>query len=77
MPWQDLYQFCVSEINPAKPEQLVFDTEDAIFLRLRELSTEPHLFEESLTLKQAAQKLLELKIGKLGWADPNNVGTSA
>lgn len=73
MPWHDLYQSCVSETNPAKLERLVFDTEDAIFLRLRELSTEAHLSDESLALKQAAQKLLELKTEKLGWPDPQRV----
>lgn len=70
MRWQKLLESCVSETNPARLEKLVFDTEDAIYLRLRELSNEPYPSDESLELKQAAQKLLQLKIEKLGWTDP-------
>lgn len=73
MPWQDLYHSCISETDPEKLQELVFELEDAIFLRLRELSTEPHLSDESLALKQAAQTLLELKTEKLGWPDPQHV----
>ena len=77
MPWQKLLESCVSETNPDRLEQLVFDTEDAIYLRFCELSTKPHLSDESRALKLAAQKLLELKTEKLGWPDPKKVGTSA
>jgi hypothetical protein len=43
VPWLDLYKSCVSETNRDKLEKLVYETEDAIFLRSRELSTEPYL----------------------------------
>jgi hypothetical protein len=75
--WLDLYKSCLTETNRDKLEKLVFETEDAIVLRSQELSTEPYLSEEVRALKEAAQQLLELKIKKLGWPDPNKVGTSA
>ena len=77
MLWQKLLESCVSETNPAKLERLVFDTEDAIYLRFRELSTESDISEEYLALKQAARKLLVLKIEKLGWPNPAKAGSPA
>jgi hypothetical protein len=71
MLWQDLYQSCISEIDPEKLERLIFDLEDAIVVRWRELSSDPDC-DEAWALKQAAQKLLELKSEKLGWSDPAN-----
>jgi hypothetical protein len=47
--WLDLYKSCVSETNRDKLEKLVTETEDAIFLRSCELSTEPSF--RSLTNK--------------------------
>ena len=76
MLWLDLYKSCVSETNPDKLEKLIYQTEDAMFLRSQELSTEPHSSEEVRALKVAAQKLLKLKTEKLGWPDPYK-GTSA
>jgi hypothetical protein len=75
VPWLDLYKSCVSETNRDKLEKLVYETEDAIFLRSRELSTEtypncpPKPIYEVQALRQAAQKLLQLKTEKLGWPD--------
>jgi hypothetical protein len=68
--WQKLLESCVSETNPDKLEKLVFDAEDAIYLRMRELTAQPYRSDESLALKQAAQQLLQLKIEKMGWRDP-------
>jgi hypothetical protein len=75
MLWIDLYKSCVSETNPDKLEKLIYQTEGAIFLRSQELSTEHRLSEEVRALKEAAQKLLKLKIEKLGWPDPLKINT--
>jgi hypothetical protein len=74
MLWQDLFQSCACETDPDKLEKLVFETEDAIFLRFRDLSSIPES-DEFQKLKQAAQILLEIKIKKLGWSDPAAVNS--
>jgi len=71
--WQELYADCVSETDIGRLETLVFDTEDAIFLRFQELVYDHHLSNEVRELKQAAAGLLEFKIKKLGWPDPMKV----
>jgi hypothetical protein len=68
--WQQLYESCVSETNLEKLNKLVLETEDAIYLRSRELSNEPHIADEVQALRRAAMGLLEIKIKKLGWPDP-------
>jgi hypothetical protein len=68
--WQELYAVCVSETNPDRLEKLVFDSEDAIFLRFQESAYELGLSHEVRELKQAANALLEFKVEKLGWPDP-------
>ena len=70
MNWQKLYADCVSETAIDRLEKLVFDAEDAIFLRFQELAGEPFLSNEVRDLKQAAKGLLEFKVKKLGWPDP-------
>ena len=77
MRWLDLYKSCVCETNPDKLEKLIYQTEDAMFLRSQELFTEHRVSEEVRALKQAAQKLLKLKTEKLGWPDPYKVDTRA
>jgi hypothetical protein len=54
----------------------VFETEDAIYLRSRELSNESHIADEVQALRRAANGLLEIKIKKLGWPDPAKVNSS-
>jgi hypothetical protein len=68
--WQNLYQSCLLETDPAKLEKLVFELEDAIVLRYHEIALEPKRSDEEPALKQAAEQLLKLKIERLGWADP-------
>ena len=72
MQWQELYAACVSETDRGRLEKLVFDTEDALFLRFQELVYAPHS-NEVRELKEAAAGLSELKIKKLGWPDPMKV----
>jgi len=68
--WRKLYDSCVCETNLAKLGKLVFETEDAIYLRSRELSKESHIGDEVRELSRAAKVLLEIRITKLGWPDP-------
>lgn len=70
MSWRKLYDSCVCETNLAKLGKLVFETEDAIYLRSRELSKESHIGDEVRELSRAAKVLLEIRIRKLGWPDP-------
>jgi hypothetical protein len=72
MTWQNLYQSCLLETDSEKLEKLVVKLEEAIVLRYRDLDLEPNS-DESRALKQAAQKLLELKVQKLGRTDPAKV----
>ena len=72
MQWQELYAACVSETDIGRLEKLVFDTEDAIFLRFKELAYDHHRSNEVRELKQGAAVLLEFKIKK-GWSDPMTV----
>jgi len=76
MQWQKLYQSCVFERNLEKLNKLVFETEDSIYLRSRELSNESHIADEVQALRRAANGLLEIKIKKLGWPDPAKVNSS-
>jgi len=68
--WQKLYESCVVEADLKRLDKLVFETEDAIYLRSCELSEESHIANEVQALRQAARGLLEIKIKKLGWPDP-------
>ena len=76
MQWQKLYESCVFERNLERLNKLVFETEDAIYLRSRELSNESHIADEVQALRRAANGLLEIKIKKLGWPDPAKVNSS-
>ena len=76
MQWQQLYESCVFTRNLEKLNKLVFETEDAIYLRSRELSNESHIADEVQALRRAAAELLEIKINKLGWPDPAKVNSS-
>lgn len=73
MRWRELYNACVSETRLEKLEKLVFETEEAIVLRCRELCREPFLSSEVQALRQAAKGLLGIKTTKLGWPDPAKV----
>jgi hypothetical protein len=72
MPWRTLYQSCISETNPDRLQKLVFQLEEAIVLRYRHLANQPNAFDELRAIKRAAQRLLQLKIEKLGWLDSSS-----
>jgi hypothetical protein len=67
--WRRLYESCISETNPDKLKKLVFQLEEAIVLRYHDLANEPKAFEELQAIKRAAQRVLRLKIEKLGSPD--------
>jgi hypothetical protein len=56
--WQKLYESCVFETDLERLGKLVFETEDAIYLRTRELSNESNVSAE---------------VQELGWPDPAKV----
>ena len=70
MSWRDLYESCVCETNPDKLEKLIYDFEDAIFLRYKALSDSPDRSAELQAIHQAVERVLELKTKKLGWPTP-------
>jgi hypothetical protein len=55
----------------------VFEAEDAIFLRSRELSNESNISDEVQALRLAAKGLLEIKTKKLGWPDSAKVNAKS
>lgn len=73
MKWQQLYESCVFERNLERLNKLVFETEDVIYLRSRELSKESHIASEIQALREASRRLQEIKIKKLGWTDPRRL----
>jgi hypothetical protein len=75
--WQELYESCLFERNLVRLNKLVFAAEDAIYLRSRELSKESKIADEVQALSRATTGLQEIKIKKLGWADPAKIGVNA
>ena len=73
MKWQQLYESCDFERNLERLNKLVFETEDAMYLRSRELSKESHIANEVQALREASNRLAEIKIKKLGWTDPRRL----
>jgi len=68
--WRTLYESCISETNPDRLKKLVFQLEEAIVLRYHDLADEPKAFDELQAIKRAAQRLVRLKIERLGWTEP-------
>jgi hypothetical protein len=65
--WRELYRATVLETNPAQLEQLIKETEDAIFLRVRELAGISDSKKERRKMAEASAALWTLKTEKLGW----------
>jgi hypothetical protein len=66
--WRELYKATVLETNPTQLEQLIKETEDAIFMRVRELAGSPDS-KERRKMAQASAALWSLKTEKLNWTD--------
>jgi hypothetical protein len=68
--WRALYGATLAETNLTSLERLVYETEEAITLRLQELvRTSPDSSELS-ELRAAADQLLSIKVHRLGGPDP-------
>jgi hypothetical protein len=68
--WHILYEAALGETNPAVFERLVFDAEDAIEHRLREMPKNPDGPLELNEISDAVGNILRLKTERLGWPDP-------
>lgn len=68
--WHILYAAAVEETNPTVFERLIYETEDAICGRLRQLSHNSNNTPEQLEIALTAQKILVLKSERLGWPNP-------
>jgi hypothetical protein len=64
--WRELYRATVLETNPAQLEELIKETEDAIFLRVRELAGISDSKRERRKMAEASAALWTLKTEKLG-----------
>jgi hypothetical protein len=67
--WRELYKATILETNPTHLEQLIRETEDAIFLRVRELAGSSDSKKERRKMAEASAALSILKIEKIGWRD--------
>ena len=66
--WRELYKATVLETNPTQLEQLIKETEDAIFLRVRELAGSSDSKKERRKIAAASAALWTLKTEKLKMA---------
>jgi hypothetical protein len=67
--WRELYKATVLETNPTQLEQLIKETETAIFVRVRELAGSSDSAKERRKMAQASAALWTLKTEKLNWTD--------
>lgn len=67
--WRELYKATVLETNPTQLEQLMKETEDAIFRRVRELAGSSDGKKERRKMAEASAALWTLKTEKLSWRD--------
>jgi hypothetical protein len=67
--WRELYKATVLETNPTQLEQLTKETEDAIFLRVRQLARTSDSKKERRKMAEASAALWTLRTEKLGWTN--------
>lgn len=65
--WQELYQAALTEPDNQKLTALVMAVEEAIFLRVGELTVGKSDDNERTAMAEATQKLLTIKTERLGW----------
>jgi hypothetical protein len=68
--WKEPYLAALREPDTEKLTRLIYDTEWAIFLRLRELAGSADGHEERKEIEVASENLLSLKTLMLGWPSP-------
>jgi hypothetical protein len=77
MNWSDAYQMALVERDLEKMLKHVYATEEAMFLRWRELRPSDGHDEELRKMDLACEDLLRIKIDELGWPTPfSRSGTS-
>jgi hypothetical protein len=65
--WKDKYHEALAESDKEKLTRLVQETENAMFLRGRQLEDSDDHQREKKEMQAAASDLLAIKIHKLGW----------
>ena len=65
--WVLLFNDFIAEIEPARLQERLGTVEEAILFRLQELNGKATGQNERIALKIAADRLLEIKINKLGF----------
>lgn len=68
--WRTLYEAALAETDVTSLERLIYNTEEAVTLRLQELVRTSPDSPELRELRSAADELLRLKVQRLGWPDP-------
>jgi hypothetical protein len=67
--WQKPYEEALLEGNPQKLREKLMEAENAIFLRLQELSYHTDHYEERLAINDAISGLRSLQTKKLNFPD--------
>jgi hypothetical protein len=67
--WRELYRATVLETRPTQLAQLIKETEDAIFLRVRELAASSGNKKERRKMAEASAALWTLKTERLSRTD--------
>jgi hypothetical protein len=67
--WRGFYKATLLETNPTQLERLITETEDAIFLRVRELAGSSDSTKKERKIAQASLALWTLKTDRLGQPD--------
>jgi hypothetical protein len=69
--WKELYERALGETDKQKLGELVLSAEAAIYRRYQDLQSSSNHHEERRTLKEAADRLLKVKVDELGWPPVN------
>jgi hypothetical protein len=70
--WRELYRATVIEMNPKQLEQLIKETEDAIFRRVRQLAGSSDSKKERRKMAEASAALWTLRTEKTRLGNPEN-----
>lgn len=65
--WREPFEQALKETDQKKLGELVVRAEAAIYERFEKLQNSPGCDDEMRAIKMAADRLLELKVNRLGW----------
>jgi hypothetical protein len=65
--WTEPYEKAVNETGNERLCELVYEAETAIYERLQELQNSADRYEEIRAIREASERLLSLKVTRLGW----------